>query len=241
MVSISQENLRVEVFAAGNEIGALNYHESANGYTNVTLEAKQCGGSGSSKGPLKLYERLVGDTKMEQRFYRDIFEIDRCSYDSDIIKRFTEGTEGLFYEEKLSSSQGKYMYNLLLSDGREFRNLYTNLDNKYNTTKFQIGAMTKYKRSGSNTLNLRNRDRLDFEIKPSSRERGEFDLKFGYNQRPIFEGWFKGINRVRRFATERIPRIVEMTFQNIKQYHMNTMAILNQYIELGSIVNHSTL
>merc|ERR1711944_359014 len=64
------ENLRVEVFAAGSEIGALNYHESANGYTNVTLEAKQCGGSGSSKGPLKLYERLIGDPKMEQRFYR---------------------------------------------------------------------------------------------------------------------------------------------------------------------------
>ena len=74
---------------------------------------------------------------MEQRFYRDIFEIERCGYDSDYVKRFTEGTEGLFYEEKLSSSQDKYMYNLLLSDGQEFRNLYTNLDNKYNMTKFQ--------------------------------------------------------------------------------------------------------
>ena len=173
---------------------------------------------------------MVGDTKMEQRFYRDIFEVGKCTYDSESVKRFTEGTEGLFYEEKLSSSQDKYMYNLLLSNGREFKNLYINLDNKYNMTKFQIGVMGKYKNYGSNELNLLNSDRLDLDIKPSSRERGEYDLKVGYNQRPIFEGWFKGLDILQQFATEDIPYVVEMTFRNFKQYHMNTMAILNQYV-----------
>ena len=210
----------------------MNYHENPNGYTNITLEAHKCGRAGQPFGPLKLYERSVGDTKMEQRFFRDMFEIGRCQWGSpESIKRFTEGTEGLMYEEKLSvTNSNKYNYNLLLSDGREFQNMYLNLDNMYNNTKFQIGQMKKYKYYGSNELNMVHSNRLDFDITPNPRDRGESRLKFGYNQRPIFEGWFKGLDSLKRYATEIIPPKIDRAFVNIKNYHMNIGRALRQYV-----------
>jgi len=225
------ENLRFEVFSKGNEIGALNYHENPNGYTNITIEADKCGRSGSKYGPLKVYERTVGDTKMEQRWYRDLFQIERCTYDSEWLKGFTEGTEGLVYEEKLSVTNSiKYMYNLLLSDGREFKNVYLNLDNIYNNTKFQIGVMNKYKHYQSNELSIRNSDRLDFDITPNPRDRGERRLKFSHNQRPLFEGWFKGLEKLHRYATEIIPPRIDQAFLTMKDYHMNLGKVLKQYV-----------
>ena len=168
---------------------------------------------------------------MEQRWYRDLFQIGACTYDSEWLKRFTEGTEGLVYEEKLSVTNSiKYMYNLLLSDGREFKNVYLNLDNIYNNTKFQIGVMNKYKHYQSNELSIRNSDRLDFDITPNPRDRGERRLKFSHNQRPLFEGWFKGLEKLHRYATEIIPPRIDQAFLTMKDYHMNLGKVLKQYV-----------
>jgi len=229
------ENLRVEVFTKGKEIWALNYHESPIGYANITVETGKCGTSGSKYGPLKVYERSVGDTKMEQRYFRDIFDgyivSEVCAYGSpEQLKELTEETETLVYEEKLSVTNSmKYNYNLLLTNGREFKNLYLNLDTMYNNTKFHIGVMDKFK-YGDAPFAIRQSDRLDFDITPNPRDRGEYKLKFGYNQRPLFEGWFKGLNTLHRYATQIIPPKIDRAFLTMKDYHMNIGQVLRQYV-----------
>ena len=112
------------------------------------------------------------------------------------------------------------------------------MDNMYNNTKFQIGSQVHtYKYYGSNELSMVHSDRLDFDITnpnphdiPNPRDRGESRLKFSYNQRPIFEGWFKGIESLNRYATKIIPPKIARAFLDIKDYHMNIGRALRQYV-----------
>lgn len=218
------DNLRLEFFESGRQEVAINYLESSNGATNITLEKTRCG----SVRSFRIYERIIGDSSLEQRFYKDIFYIgEPCSY----MQRELQGDRGMIWEEKMSATIDQYMYNVLVSGGYEFNNLYVNLDNRGQNTKFQFGTMNKYlDRYQGDSLILRNSDRVEVEIKPSTDEVGEFDMKISCNNDRLFDGWFIGTKAIRRYAREKYPAALQQSFDRYQSMHNQTISVLTEYV-----------
>jgi len=220
------ENLLLEFFQEGRQTAAINYHEGSNGVTNITMTTDACI---AQVGSYRMYERVVGASNLEQRFYKDIFYIGQpCSF----IQREIEGDRGMVWEEKMSAANDQYMYNVLVSGGHEFNNFYVNLDNQGQNTKFQFGTMSKYLRlrNGKSQLMLRNSDRFELEIKPSTDEVGEFDMKVSCNNDRLFDGWFIGTKAIRRYAREQYPAALQQSFDRIQAMHNQTISVLTQYV-----------
>ena len=177
----------------------------------------------------RFYERTIGDSSLEQRFYKDVFYIaEPCGF----MKREIEGDKGMIWEEKMSAANDQYMYNVLVSNGNRFNNLYVNLDNQGQNTKFQLGTMSKslYMRQGSSQLRIRNSDRLELEIKPSTDEVGEFDMKVSFNNDRLFDGWFIGTKGIRRYARDQYPVAIQQSFDRYKEMHNQTISTLTEFV-----------
>lgn len=220
-----RDNLRLEFFRTGSEVAALNYYEGLNGATNITVETVECGGPMT----FRIYERIVGDSSLEQRFYKDVFFIgEPCRY----INREIEGDKGMLWEEKMSAANDQYMYNVLVSNGYTFNNLYVNLDNRGQNTKFQLGTVSKFlqMRQGTSQLRIRNSDRVELEIKPSTDEVGEFDMKVSFNNDRLFDGWFIGTKGIRRYAREQYPAAIQQSFDRLQEMHNQTISALTEYV-----------
>ena len=121
----------------------------------------------------------------------------------------TEGDRGLVIEEKLSANKGKYLYNVMFSDGTNIKNIYSSLENLMASTKFQVGAMAKQWDYTHKTYALQNDDKLSLDIKEKLDEPNEYDMKVSYNNDRIFDGWFYLTSIIRRYAREHIPALIE--------------------------------
>ena len=121
----------------------------------------------------------------------------------------TEGDRGLVIEEKLSANKGKYLYNVMFSDGTNIKNIYSSLDNLMASTKFQVGAMAKQWDYTHKSYALQNDDRISLDIKDKLNEPNEYDMKVSYNNDRIFDGWFYLTSIIRRYAREHIPALIE--------------------------------
>ena len=121
----------------------------------------------------------------------------------------TEGDRGLVIEEKLSANKGKYLYNVMFSDGTNNKNLYSSLENLMASTKIQVGAMEKRWDYTHKTYALQNDDRISLDIKAKLDEPNEYDMKVSYNNDRIFDGWFYLTSIIRRYAREHIPALIE--------------------------------
>ena len=190
----------------------MNFYQNGKGATNVTAEAPRkrgCDGY-KSKAKYRIYERLVQGSpsldsfNVEQRLYKDFFYID-----SDDRCPMTEGDRGLVIEEKLSANKGKYLYNVMLSDGTNTKNIYSSLENIMASTKFQVGVMAKQWDYTHKTYALQNDDRISLHIKDKLDEPNEYDMKVSYNNDRIFDGWFYLTSIIRRYAREHIPALIE--------------------------------
>ena len=121
----------------------------------------------------------------------------------------TEGDRGLVIEEKLSANKGKYLYNVMFSDGTNIRNIYSSLENLMASTKFQVGAMAKKWDYTHKTYALQNDDKISLDIKDKLDEPNEYGMKVSYNNDRIFDGWFYLTSIIRRYAREHIPALIE--------------------------------
>ena len=121
----------------------------------------------------------------------------------------TEGDRGLVVEEKLSANKGKYLYNVMFSDGTNIKNIYSSLENLMASTKFQVGAMAKQWDYTHKTYALQNDDKISLDIKDKLDEPNEYDMKVSYNNDRIFDGWFYLTSIIRRYAREHIPALIE--------------------------------
>ena len=121
----------------------------------------------------------------------------------------TEGDRGLVIEEKLSANKGKYLYNVMFSDGTNIKNIYSSLENLMASTKFQVGAMAKQWDYTHKTYALQNDDKISLDIKDKLDEPNEYDMKVSYNNDRIFDGWFYLTSIIRRYAREHIPALIE--------------------------------
>ena len=121
----------------------------------------------------------------------------------------TEGDRGLVIEEKLSANKGKYLYNVMFSDGTNTKNIYSSLENIMASTKFQVGVMAKQWDYTHKTYALQNDDRISLHIKDKLDEPNEYDMKVSYNNDRIFDGWFYLTSIIRRYAREHIPALIE--------------------------------
>ena len=185
---------------------------------------RACDGS-KSKATYRLYERLAQDSpsfNVEQRLYKDFFYFD--SYYSDRC-RITEGDRGLVVEEKLSANKGKYLYNVMFSDGTNIKNIYSSLENLMASTKFQVGAMVKQWDYTHKTYALQNDDKISLDIKDKLDEPNEYDMKVSYNNDRIFDGWFYLTSIIRRYAREHIPALIErfLTEQYLNDKELTNM------------------
>lgn len=221
------ENLRLEFFKAGTLESAINYYEGLNdGATNITFEDRKCE---VGMTPFRIYERIIGDTFLEQRFYKDVFYIgEPCGF----MKREIEGDKGMLWEEKMSAANDQYIYNALVSNGYTVNNFYVNLDNRGQDTKLQIGTVSKslHMRQGSSQFRIRNSDRLELGIKPSTDEVGEFDLKVSFNNDRLFDGWFIGTKGIRQYARDEYPAAIQLSFTRYKEMHNQTISTLTEFV-----------
>ena len=189
-----------------------------------------CDGS-KSKETYRLYERLVQDSPSfnhEQRLYKDFFHFgDPHAYRC----RMTEGDRGLMVEEKLSANKGKYLYNLMFSNGTNNINLYSSLENLMASTKIQVGAMAKRWDYTHKTYALQNDDRISLDITDKVDEANEYDMKLSYNKDRIFDGWFYRTGIIRRHAREQIPAVIERYLEELKKNDMELTNILTKHIQ----------
>ena len=160
---------------------------------------KQACDGGKSKETYRLYEQLAQDSidlkdsmdsidsidsfNFEQRLYKDFFY-----FDSDYSDRcrMTEGDRGLVMEGKLSANKGKYLYNVMFSDGTNNKNLYSSLENLMACTKIQVGDMAKRWDYTHKTYSLQNDDKISLDIKDKLDETNEYEIKFRHNNDRIF-------------------------------------------------------
>ena len=142
----------------------------------------------------------------------------------------TEGDRGLVIEEKLSANKGKYLYNVMFSDGTNNNNLYSSLENLMASTKIQVGAMAKQYDYTHKTYALQNDDKISLDITDKLDEPNEFDMKLSYNKERIFDGWFYLTTIIRRYAREQIPVFMERWFTEVKKQDMEFTNILTKYL-----------
>ena len=137
----------------------------------------------------------------------------------------TEGDRGLVIEEKLSANKGKYLYNVMFSDGTNIKNIYSSLENLMASTKFQVGAMAKQWDYTHKTYALQNDDKISLDIKDKLDEPNEYDMKVSYNNDRIFDGWFYLTSIIRRYAREHIPALIErfLTEQYLNDKELTNM------------------
>ena len=137
----------------------------------------------------------------------------------------TEGDRGLVVEEKLSANKGKYLYNVMFSDGTNIKNIYSSLENLMASTKFQVGAMAKQWDYTHKTYALQNDDKISLDIKDKLDEPNEYDMKVSYNNDRIFDGWFYLTSIIRRYAREHIPALIErfLTEQYLNDKELTNM------------------
>ena len=137
----------------------------------------------------------------------------------------TEGDRGLVIEEKLSANKGKYLYNVMFSDGTNIKNIYSSLENLMASTKFQVGAMAKQWDYTHKTYALQNDDKISLDIKAKLDEPNEYDMKVSYNNDRIFDGWFYLTSIIRRYAREHIPALIErfLTEQYLNDKELTNM------------------
>ena len=142
----------------------------------------------------------------------------------------TEGDRGLVIEEKLSANKGKYLYNVMFSDGTNSSNLYSSLENLMASTKIQVGAMAKRWDYTHKTYALQNDDKISFDITDKLDEPHEYDMKLSYNKTRLFDGWFYLSSIIRRYAREQIPAVIERFLT--KQYvnDMELAKFLKKYV-----------
>ena len=144
----------------------------------------------------------------------------------------TEGDRGLVVEEKLSANKGKYLYNVMFSDGTNIKNIYSSLENLMASTKFQVGAMAKQWDYTHKTYALQNDDKISLDIKDKLDEPNEYDIKFSYNNDRIFDGWFYLISIIRRYAREQIPGFIELWLAELIRQDMEFSSILANYLSM---------
>ena len=137
----------------------------------------------------------------------------------------TEGDRGLVIEEKLSANKGKYLYNVMFSDGTNIKNVYSSLENLMASTKFQVGAMAKQWDYTHKTYALQNDDKISLDIKAKLDEPNEYDMKVSYNNDRIFDGWFYLTSIIGRYAREHIPALMErfLTEQYLNDKELTNM------------------
>ena len=137
----------------------------------------------------------------------------------------TEGDRGLVIEEKLSANKGKYLYNVMFSDGTNIKNIYSSLENLMASTEFQVGAMAKQWDYTHKTYALQNDDKISLDIKDKLDEPNEYDMKVSYNNDRIFDGWFYLTSIIRRYAREHIPALIErfLTEQYLNDKELTNM------------------
>ena len=137
----------------------------------------------------------------------------------------TEGDRGLVIEEKLSANKGKYLYNVMFSDGTNIKNIYSSLENLMASTKFQVGAMAKQWDYTHKTYALQNDDKISLDMKDKLDEPNEYDMKVSYNNDRIFDGWFYLTSIIRRYAREHIPALIErfLTEQYLNDKELTNM------------------
>ena len=205
----------MEIFNGGREVGALNFYQNAKGATNVTAESpiKASCDRSQSKTTYRIYERLVQGSpsldsfNIEQRLYKDFIYIDGSGISSTCP--MTLGDRGLVVEEKLSATKGKYLYNVMFSDGTNTKNIYSSLENLIATTKFQVGVMAKRWDYGHKTYVLQKDDKISLDMKEKLDESNEYNMRVSYNNDRIFDGWFYLTSIIRRYAREQIPAFIE--------------------------------
>ena len=123
-------------------------------------------------------------------------------------------------EEKLSANKGKYLYNVMFSNGTKNKNLYSSLENLMASTKIQVGAMAKRWDDTHKTDALQNDDRISLDIKDKLNEPNEYDMKLSYNNHRIFDGWFHLNSIIRRYAREQIPAFIKHLLVELKKQDM---------------------
>ena len=230
---IFQGNLRLEIFDGDREIGAVNFHHSTEGETNVTIEADlrpACDGTNSNISTFRLYERFIQNSSsfsLEQRLYKDIFYFYAPSYHRCYQ---TKGDRGLLMEEKVSVSNEKYMYNVMFSDGKNVKNLYSSLENSRKNTKFQLGVMTKQWDYNHKTVVLQNDDRVNLEMKGRANESEDYSMIISYNNNLIFDGWFYLTPTIRNYARNKIPFWVDKYLAKIDKTNNELSKILTKYV-----------
>ena len=142
----------------------------------------------------------------------------------------TEGDRRLVIEEKISANKGKYLYNLMFSDGTNNKNLYGSLENLMNSTKIQVGAMAKRWDYTHKTYALQNDDKMSLDITDKLDEPNEYDMKLSHNKDRIFDGWFYLTGIIRRYAREQIPAFIERYLELLKNNDMEFTNILTKHI-----------
>ena len=218
----------MEIFNGGREVGALNLYQNAKGATNVTAESpiKASCDRSQSKTTYRIYERVVQGSpsldsfNIEQRLYKDFIYIDGSGISSTCPT--TLGDRGLVVEEKLSANKGKYLYNVMFSDGTNTKNIYSSLENLIATTKFQVGVMAKRWDYRHKTYALQKDDKISLDMKEKLDESNEYSMRVSYNNDRIFDGWFYLTSIIRRHAREQIPAFIERFLT--KQY-LNDMEL----------------
>ena len=168
---------------------------------------------------------MLDSFNVEQRLYKDFFYID-----SDDRCPITEGDRGLVIEEKLSENKGKYLYNVMFSDGTNNKNLYSSLENLMASTKIQVGAMEKRWDYTHKTYALQNDDKISLDITDKLDEPNEYDMKLSYNKDRIFDGWFYLTGIIRRYAREQIPAFIERWFTEHKKQDVEFTNLLTKYL-----------
>ena len=242
-----KENLRLEVFAAGELSGALNLYVS-NATINVTVEDNvrcptvyddyEYGISNGSIPTLapprneschinRLYQCALGDGTWEQTYYRDIFYIGAPpSYKS----RNIGGDKGIFMKERMYAKNGKYEYSIMFSGRREVNTLYSKLNNVRNDTTIELGTMNQIRSYYDDNITTRIEEKIAVEMKPSRNEPGELNFKFSYKNERIFDGWFYLTSLIQRYATIDLPMIMEQTLERYKVGQANLVQVLSQYV-----------
>ena len=229
---IFEGNLRLEIFDGDREIGALNFHHGTEGETNVTIEADlkpACDGT-NSNATFRLYERLMQNLSsfsLEQRLYKDVFYFNAPSYHRCYQ---TKGDRGLLMEEKVSVNNEKYMYNVMFSDGKNVKNLYSSLENSRKNTKFQLGVMTKQWDYNHKTVVLQNDDRVNLEMTGIGNESNDNNMMISYNNNLIFDGWFYLTPTIRNYARNKIPVWIKNNLAKLDKANTELSRILSRYV-----------
>jgi len=241
-----EENLRLEIFADGQEYGALNFFQNGAGMTNITEENNECLDSQSEyienisndtyeaepvspscKTISRVLESVSGNGMYESRIYKDSLLIG--SYYRSDRKRNNEGDDGLIFEEKMSEKNGKYEGSIMLSDGWEQNMMNCILNNEGEDTHLQMGVSKKLRYSDEDIV-TRTDERASIDITPSTDEKDEFNFKLSYNNERIFDGFFYMTRIIQRYARELIPAMIDRQLATFLDSHDETIRVLSEYV-----------